>query len=120
MSGAKELTKRLRKNADFIEYSVGGNRHVDLYREAASTIERLKDREITRQGVQISNLLGELAGIAAERDAALEQLHGQCGYCKHKSHMLESPCKGCVWFAAKEFIEGDYWEWIGLQKEEQG
>lgn len=104
MGGAKELAKRLRKNADFVERSVGGNRHADLYRDAADTIEHLKS---------------ENARMTAERDAAVEQLHGQCDYCKHMDRWLEGPCKGCVWFAAKEFIEGDYWEWIGSGKEAQ-
>ena len=38
----EKLIERLRKNADFIECSIGGNRHADLYRDAADTIEHLK------------------------------------------------------------------------------
>ena len=162
----EKLIERLRKNADFIECSIGGNRHADLYRDAADTIEHLKSENARLQGwldniygvlydldgynpdnaKQMTGLcndvlmmvkkamrgepsrpsleeaerqLGELASMTAERDAAVEQLHGQCNYCKHMDHWREGPCKGCVWFAAKEFIEGDYWEWIGSGKEAQ-
>lgn len=152
----EKLIERLRKNADFIECSIGGNRHADLYRDAADTIEHLKSENARLRGDLVvakklieaerkppADLFAELsdddkrkaeilamrdmvaikdkeiARMTAERDAAVEQLHGQCDYCKHMGHWLEGPCKGCVWFAAKEFIEGDYWEWIGSGKEAQ-
>lgn len=152
----ENLIERLRKNADFIECSIGGNRHADLYRDAADTIEHLKSENARLRGDLVvakklieaerkppADLFAELsdddkrkaeilamrdmvaikdkeiARMTAERDAAVEQLHGQCDYCKHMGHWLEGPCKGCVWFAAKEFIEGDYWEWIGSGKEAQ-
>ena len=112
--GIEMLIKRLRTESLYRDKCT--LEIMDLCMEAAEALERPNDFNES----QCAKLLAELGRVRRERDAALEQLHGQCKYCKHKSHMLESPCKGCVWFAAQEFIEGDYWEWIGLQKEAQG
>lgn len=46
----EKLIERLRKNADFIECSIGGNRHADLYRDAADTIEHLKSENAQLRG----------------------------------------------------------------------
>ena len=89
----------------------------DLFAELSDDDKRKAEILAMRDMVAIKDK--ENARMTAERDAAVEQLHGQCDYCKHMGHWLEGPCKGCVWFAAKEFIEGDYWEWIGSGKEAQ-
>ena len=46
----------------------------------------------------------------AERDKLLGMIRVDCRYCKYYENPLDGPCKGCVHFAAKELIEGDYWE----------
>lgn len=89
----------------------------DLFAELSDDDKRKAEILAMRDMVAIKDK--ENARMTAERDAAVEQLHGQCDYCKHMDRWLEGPCKGCVWFAAKEFIEGDYWEWIGSGKEAQ-
>lgn len=44
--------------------------------------------------------------------ALRDSVAGDCTYCQHNDpeNISNGPCKGCVHFAAKEFIEGDYWE----------
>lgn len=78
----KELIGRL--NA----YSAKHQRHGGITAEAADAIETL----------------------LAERDAAVEELHGRCSKCKHfHSGPLKFPCADCC-------LEGgtsDHWEWRG-------
>ena len=58
-----------------------------------------------RNGLQ--ELRANLARMAAERDAAIEDLSGQCEYCQKKDDCVSR--KGSHW---------NCWEWRGIQKED--
>lgn len=48
--------------------------------------------------------------LLAEREAAVEEIHGRCSKCKHFfSGILRTPCKYCC----REGGAVDYWEWRG-------
>jgi hypothetical protein len=67
--------------------------------------------DLQAAAVAIGALVAELEQARTDRDAARELVRGDCRYCKHHTGCcLDDPCKKCVHFAAKEFIEGDYWE----------
>lgn len=52
----------------------------------------------------------EIETLLAEREAAVEEMHGRCSKCKHFfSGILRSPCKYCC----REGGAVDYWEWRG-------
>ena len=63
----------------------------------------------------INAMQTEIIELKLELGAVISQMRGDCDYCKHNGAFLDVPCKGCVWFAAQEFIEGDHWEWCGLK-----
>lgn len=65
-------------------------------------------------------LRAKLEQVKAERDMALEYLHGICSACKNNSHYHNrGKCRFCVYELAKEKdVEvNDNWEWSG-QKED--
>ena len=56
--------------------------------------------------VAVETLRADLARVTAERDAAVEDLSGQCEYCRKKDDCVshKSPNWNC-------------WEWRGIKKE---
>lgn len=122
----KQLWERLHKNAEWAR----GNEWetplclADDLTAAADAIERLKS-ELTQEKIDNTNLIGELATVAAERDrykakvdAFMKTVHGNCGLCKHggdNSLDEKSPCWHCEKFACKEHVTGNYWELCGLE-----
>lgn len=58
----------------------------------------------------VRQLREELAKVTAERDALLKELAGECGLCANYENCKKYPAY-C--------INGNMWEWCGLQKEEQ-
>ena len=49
--------------------------------------------------------------LLAERDAAVEEMHGSCFKCKHfHIGILDFPCTDCRY----EGRENDHWEWRGI------
>ena len=114
----KEIVERL--NA----YSAQYQNHRGITAEAADRIEQLR-AELTNERIDNTNLIGELATVAAERDrykakvdAFMKTVHGNCGLCKHggdNSLDEKSPCWHCEKFACKEHVTGNYWELCGLE-----
>ena len=70
----------------------------------------------------VQQLREELAKVTAERDAAVEQLHGKCYACKHNNTPFHSSgkCEECKYrYYQFEMVNNpDNWEFCGLQKEE--
>ena len=67
------------------------------------------------------NLHDELEKVKAERDAALEHLHGICSACKNYSpYHNRGKCRFCAYEPArdKDAEANDNWEWRGPQKED--
>ena len=97
----KQLLSRLRGNHDC-------SMAIDAL-EAADAIEAL-----TAELSDLQHRHEKLSDYSVERDKLVDQLigdtRGDCHYCLHEKNWGDGPCKGCVHFAAKEFIEGDYWE----------
>jgi hypothetical protein len=53
--------------------------------------------------------------LEAERDAAVEEVHGNCHSCKYYiKDPKEEPCASCL----SGFGNKDNWQWRGVQKEE--
>lgn len=66
-----------------------------------------KDCIVCRAATAIETLL-------AERDAAVEEMHGRCIKCNHFSvGFLDYPCTDCRY----EGGANDHWKWSGPQKE---
>ncbi|MBN2995836.1 hypothetical protein [Ruthenibacterium lactatiformans] len=92
----KELVERL--NA----YSAQYQNHGGITAEAADRIEQLR-AELTNEKIDNTNLIGELATVAAERDrykaerdAAARNL---CQLCKKEAARIgcETLCNRCAW-----------------------
>lgn len=92
----KELVERL--NA----YSAQYQNHGGITAEAADRIEQLR-AELTNERIDNTNLIGELATVAAERDrykaerdAAARDL---CQLCKKEAARIgcETLCNRCAW-----------------------
>lgn len=64
--------------------------------------------------------------LLAERDAAVEDLHGDCRFCKHRAMrrpFWRCPCSTCKYEDATTFMPedtathvNDNWQWRGPQK----
>lgn len=67
----------------------------------------------------VRQLREELARVTAERDAAVEQLHGYCFACKHYTpYHNDGLCATCKHERArfKPWDAVDRWQWRGPQK----
>ena len=106
----KELVERL--NA----YSAQYQNHGGITAEAADRIEQLR-AELTNERIANTNLIGELAMVAAERDrykterdAAVNDLkyannfYTECFFCKYETDEGSTRCG-----------KKDCWEWRGLE-----
>ncbi len=106
----KELVERL--NA----YSAQYQNHGGITAEAADRIEQLC-AELTNEKIDNTNLIGELATVAAERDrykadrdAAVNDLkyavsfYTECFFCKYETDEGSTRCG-----------KKDCWEWRGLE-----
>ena len=106
----KELVERL--NA----YSAQYQNHGGITAEAADRIEQLR-AELTNEKIDNTNLIGELATVAAERDrykaerdAAVNDLkyavsfYTECFFCKYDTDEGSTRCG-----------KKDCWEWRGLE-----
>ena len=121
----KELVERLRLNANCMmdEWEPTLCKRSEFI-TAADRIEQLC-AELYFEKIDNTNLIGELATVAAERDrykaerdAFMKTVHGNCGLCKHggdNSLDEKSPCWHCEKFACKEHVTGNYWELCGLE-----
>ena len=71
--------------------------------------------------VENEKLRDELKQVKAERDAALEHLHGICSACKiYSPYHNRGKCRFCAYEPArdKDAEVNDNWEWRGPQKED--
>ena len=106
----KELVERL--NA----YSAQYQNHGGITAEAADRNEQLR-AEVTNEKIDNTNLVGELATVAAERDrykaerdAAVNDLkyavsfYTECFFCKYETDEGSTRCG-----------KKDCWEWRGLE-----
>ena len=66
----------------------------------------------------VRQLRNELARVTAERDAAIEDLRGDCGKCSHFNVIYNgcTPDFDCP--LLNKCLNTDMWEWRGQQKEE--
>ena len=70
---------------------------------------------------ECNKVLAELEQVKAERDAALEHLHGICSACKNYSpYHNTGKCRFCVYEPAREkdVEANDNWQWSGPKKED--
>lgn len=118
-------------NPDVLErkdYAYGWNGALKAISEVAPTIspealpivQKLRAKIFMLQ-TNIESLEKQITQITAERNAAIEQLHGECSACKHYSqYHAKGKCKNCKWDNASlsRPVErwDDCWEWVGLQK----
>ena len=106
----KELVERLNT------YSAQYQNHGGITAEAADRIEQLR-AELTNEKIDNTNLIGELATVAAERDrykadrdAAVNDLkyavsfYTECFFCKYETDEGSTRCG-----------KKDCWEWRGLE-----
>jgi hypothetical protein len=57
----------------------------------------------------------EIVRLQAERDATVEEVHGNCHSCKYYiKDPKEEPCASCL----SGFGNKDNWQWRGVQKED--
>ena len=113
----KELVERL--NA----YSAQYQNHGGITAEAADRIEQLC-AELTNEKIDNTNLIGELATVAAERDrykeerdALMEAVRGKCSLCKYYNYDLlddNCPCLNCE-YTGRKSATGKYWKLIELE-----
>lgn len=70
----------------------------------------------------VRELRAQLTKVTSERDAAIEQLHGNCPACKNYTpNHCEGPCANCTYeyYAIHLGVNAeDKWEWRGPKKEE--
>ena len=107
----KELVERL--NA----YSAQYQNHGGITAEAADRIEQLR-AELTNERIDNTNLIGELATVAAERDrykaerdVLIEAVRGDCNYCKYYSdYKVNEKCEHCDRYRYFEYARGCFWE----------
>lgn len=60
----------------------------------------------------IDALEGALEGVLAERDVLMQEIRGNCDFCKHRgTHYKEEPCATCL----KVKVQ---WEWRGMPEKE--
>lgn len=96
------------------DYAYGWNSALQAVTEASPTIDP-ETLTVVRQ------LREELDRVTAERDAAVEQLHGYCFACKHYTpYHNDGLCATCKHERAcfKPWDAVDRWQWRGPQKEE--
>lgn len=88
--------------------------------ETLPIVQKLRAKNFMLQ-TNIESLEKQITQITTERNAAIEQLHGECSACKHYSqYHAKGKCKNCKWDNASlsRPVErwDDCWEWVGLQK----
>ena len=68
----------------------------------------------------IETLRADLARVTAERDAAVDELHGKCSACSHYTpYHNDGPCASCKFEVACFVPEKatDKWEWRGIKED---
>lgn len=66
----------------------------------------------------LENAADAIETLLAERDAAVEDLYGDCIACAHSDSPAERrPCSGCCYYTLAPYGK-DYWQWRGPQKGE--
>ena len=68
----------------------------------------------------IDNLRADLARVTAERDEAVEQLHGICSACQNYSpYHNRGKCRFCVYEPTrdKDAEVNDNWKWRGIKED---
>ena len=109
---------------------------MDLCMEAATAIETLRDEneqlraELAQahesldfartKDAEIIRLGADLARVTAERDAAVDELHGKCSVCSHYTpYHNDGPCASCKFEVACFVPEKatDKWEWRGIKED---
>lgn len=121
----KELVERLREKAEWARCNEWETPLclADDLTAAADAIERLKS-ELTQEKIDSTNLIGELATVAAERDrykaerdVLIEAVRGDCNYCEYDSdYQLNEKCEICSAYASEENAKGCFWELRGLEE----
>ena len=76
---------------------------------------KIADDCAKKKGEMNEMLYAELTAVKAERDAAVEDMHGRCPSCKHyDKDPKEEPCASC----SSGYGNMDNWQWRGVQKED--
>lgn len=117
-----KLIKQLRSAAKLEAYY--NSEYNGLYNQAADALEKLQ-AELQKSEHDNVNLTGELAKVAAEleqakaeRDAAIEDIKGDCEKCIH-FHITWNGCTPdfeCP--LSDQCLNRDMWQWRGLQRED--
>lgn len=79
------------------------------------------EKEMKRRKTQadiIQTERGQKYEMMEKMNQIIKTMHGDCNYCLNQHSGLDGPCKGCVFSTKREFIDGDYWEWRGPDKED--
>lgn len=69
--------------------------------------------------IELKQLRTELDRLKADRNAAVEQLHGYCSVCKHYTpNHNEGACAECKheYFQYQNIDARDNWEWCGIKE----
>lgn len=91
---------------------------IEKLRSAFSESEYELERSVCESAADAVEIL------LAERDAAINILHGTCYSCKNKeTHYYEEPCSLCKWGGIRHTVPiaklQDSWKWRGPQKESE-
>lgn len=93
--------------------------HVEYYGKVVDWATIEYDPTIDPETIPlVRQLRNELARVTAERDAAIEDLRGDCGKCSHFNVIYNgcTPDFDCP--LLNKCLNTDMWEWRGQQKEE--
>ena len=92
--------------------SVERNRQLQADLEDMTARYKIADECAKKKGEMNEKLYAELTAVKAERDAALENIRGDCVYCLHLCEDMVAP--SCFDCANKGYYR---WEWRGVPKE---
>lgn len=132
LDGADEVNQALREQIEENERLKADIKRKDESLDYARTImaenERLKAEnerlsrptlsQLRRERIQLmgenEKLKAENARLTADIGILMNAVKWDCTYCKHNGEWInQSPCWHCAGYAAREFVTGNYWEWMG-------
>ena len=101
--------QQLERSLSFASDLADGLKAATVKQEQELYVSEERNRQLEAQNAE---LLTKVEQLQAERDAALENIRGDCVYCLHLCEDMVAP--SCFDCANKGYYR---WEWRGVQKE---